>query len=208
MRYIPIIDVEGMFYYIFYILGKDYEDGFNCKDEEFLFDLDTKAVNIFQREMRKIFEWCGKPNKFLGFTHGTGNYRKTLDITYKSKRPTKPEAIGSHVYADRNGNGNEASKEGYKYRGHGLIQLTGKINFTMFGKSIGKTTDEALLYSTTPEGVVESALWFWKVNNCNKFADSNDIKGQTKVINGGYNGLEERLSLYAKVTKVIKENFR
>ena len=102
MMYLPIIDVEGMFYYIFYILGKDYEDGFNCKDEEFLFDLDTKAVNIFQREMRKIFEWCGKPNKFLGFTHGTGNYRKTLDITYKSKRPTKPEAIGRITKACEN----------------------------------------------------------------------------------------------------------
>jgi putative chitinase len=91
------------------------------------------------------------------------------------------------------GNGNEASGDGFKYRGRGLIQLTGKSNYTWFSDSIEESLDETIKFLETYEGAVQSACWFWESNNLNKWADAGDIKQMTKVINGGYIGLEDRI---------------
>jgi putative chitinase len=109
----------------------------------------------------------------------------------------KPELIASRVYGNRMGNGDEASKEGYKYRGRGAIQLTGKDNYKLFGISIN---DPEIL--TNPDVVAtkyffKSADFFFDRNNLWSIAAkgiSDDIiKQLTKRINGGYNGLEERI---------------
>ena len=101
----------------------------------------------------------------------------------------KPDAIANRVYANRMGNGDEASGEGAKYKGRGLIQLTGKNNYFWFAASINITPEEASEYMQTFEGAAQSACWFWETNNLNKLADAGDIKQMTRVINGGYKGL-------------------
>ena len=115
----------------------------------------------------------------------------------------KPEKIASKVYANRMGNGNEASGDGYKFCGRGLIQLTGKANYTKFAKAINKELAEAVQYLETPEGAVASAGWFWDVNKLSVYADKEDFIGLTKRINGGTIGLIDRKKHYAEALKAL-----
>lgn len=110
--------------------------------------------------------------------------------------PNKQEAIANKVYANRMGNGDEASGDGYRYCGRGLIQLTGKDNYSWFAASLEIPVEEASEYLQSFEGAVQSACWFWETNNLNAQADAGDIKLMTKKINGGYIGLEDRIKHY------------
>lgn len=103
-----------------------------------------------------------------------------------------PEAIANCVYANRMGNGDEASGDGWRYRGRGAIQLTGKANYQAFADTIGYSLDEAVSYTETLQGAIESAAWFWWKNSLNPLADDRNITAMTKKINGGTLGLEER----------------
>lgn len=123
-----------------------------------------------------------------------GKYFPTEELATQYHR--QPEKIANRVYASRMGNGDEASGDGWKYRGRGLIQLTGKNNYTKCGEYLCYDLLSNPEYLETPMGAVESALWFWTTNNLNTYADSEDIRGMTKRINGGYNGLDERLHYY------------
>ena len=105
----------------------------------------------------------------------------------------KGEMIANRVYANRMGNGDEASGDGFRYCGRGLIQLTGKDNYTFFAGSLDISVEEASEYLATFEGAAQSACWFWEQNKLNRFADANDVKGLTRAINGGYIGLEDRI---------------
>lgn len=113
----------------------------------------------------------------------------------------QPEKIANVVYASRMGNGDTASGDGYKFRGRGLIQLTGHDNYSNFAKDNGIKIDEAVAYLATPQGAVESAAWFWNKNGLNKIADADDVTAVTKKINGGTIGLDDRI----KHTKEFKE---
>lgn len=130
-----------------------------------------------------------------------GKYFPTKELADAYAR--KPTKIASRVYANRMGNGDEASGEGYLFRGRGFLQLTGKSNYTRCGTYIGVDLVKNPDYLMTPVGAIDSALWFWGVNSLNRYADVDDIKGQTKVINGGYNGLDERIAFYEKAKKVL-----
>ena len=114
-----------------------------------------------------------------------------------------PEKIANKVYCDRMGNGSEASGDGYKYRGRGAIQLTGKDNYSAFAKSINKSLDETVAYCETLEGAICSAGWFWDKNKLNSCADSGDIVAMTKKINGGTVGLEDRKKHYQEALHVL-----
>ena len=113
----------------------------------------------------------------------------------------QPERIANRVYANRMGNGNEASGEGWKYRGRGFIQITGKINYFQLANDTDldclKNPD---LLLEEPNALI-SALWFWNKAGLNKLADKDDLKGITRKINGGYNGLEHRQELLIKYKK-------
>ena len=115
----------------------------------------------------------------------------TMDIAKQYER--KPERIANRAYSSRMGNGDEASGDGWRYRGRGLIQLTGKDNYTFFAGSLGIAVEEAADYLATFEGAAQSACFFWEQNKLNRFADANDTKGLTKAINGGTLGLEDRI---------------
>ena len=126
----------------------------------------------------------------------------TLAVAQQYAR--KPEKIANKVYANRMGNGTEASGDGYKFCGRGLIQLTGRDNYTRFAKSIGKSLDETVAYLETPEGAVASAAWFWDANKLNVYADKGDFVGLTKRINGGTIGLADRKHHYDIALKALK----
>ena len=115
----------------------------------------------------------------------------------------QPEKIANIVYADRMGNGNTSSGEGYKFRGRGVIQLTGKDNYSRFAKHVGKSLDETIEYLKSKQGALESACWFWKTNGLNEIADSGDIVVMTKKINGGTIGLEDRKKHYEHALAVL-----
>lgn len=117
--------------------------------------------------------------------------------------PNKQEAIANRIYANRMGNGDEASGDGYKYCGRGLIQLTGKDNYFWFAASLGITPDEASEYMATFEGAAQSACWFWENNKLNQWADAGDILTLTKRINGGTIGLEDRVKHYEHALHVL-----
>ena len=108
----------------------------------------------------------------------------------------KQELIANRVYGGRMGNGPEQSGDGFRYCGRGLIQLTGKDNYSWFAASLEIPVEEAAEYLQTFEGAVQSACWFWETNNLNTQADAGDIKLMTKKINGGYIGLEDRIKHY------------
>ena len=117
-----------------------------------------------------------------------------------AKQPVK---IANRVYANRMGNGDEASGDGFKYCGRGLIQLTGKSNYSWFAASLEISPEEASAYLETFEGAAQSACWFWESNNLNVEADAGDIKKMTKKINGGYIGLDDRIKHYEHALHVL-----
>lgn len=114
------------------------------------------------------------------------------DATSAAAYARNQEKIANKVYGGRMGNGPEASGDGWKYKGRGFIQLTGKDNYTKFSASIGKTLDETVKYLETVEGGLESAAWFWNSRNINAKADADDLTAVTKLVNGGTHGIDDR----------------
>ena len=114
-----------------------------------------------------------------------------------------PEKIANKVYCDRMGNGNEASGEGFKFRGRGCIQLTGKDNYTKFSKACGKSLEDTVSFTETLEGAIASGAFFWQSNNLNRFCDKLDHTGLTKAINGGTHGLDDRINKSKKALSTL-----
>jgi putative chitinase len=114
------------------------------------------------------------------------------------------EAIANRAYANRMGNGDEHSGDGYKYCGRGLIQLTGKSNYEKFAESIDTPVEEIPEFLQTFEGAIQSGCWFWESNNLNDLADKGDILTMTKRINGGTLGLEERTHHYHQAIEILQ----
>ena len=118
-------------------------------------------------------------------------------------QPNKQEVIANRIYANRMGNGDEASGDGWAFCGRGLIQLTGRTNYTRFAESIETPVEQVTEFLQTFEGAIQSACWFWETNNLNQYADSGDIKTMTHIINGGYLGLDDRQHRYLQAMQVF-----
>lgn len=112
-----------------------------------------------------------------------------------------PVAIANRIYANRMGNGSESSGDGWRYRGRGYMQLTGKSNYTKFSKSniFGKTEVFVPELLKLSPHCTTSAMWFWSSNGCNKLADKDDIRAVTRRINGGLIGLSKRIKLLTDI---------
>lgn len=115
----------------------------------------------------------------------------------------QPERIANRVYAGRMGNGPEESGDGWRFRGYGPLQITGRDNRSAFARAIGKSLEEAEAYILTKEGGVESACWFWTTRSLNFLADARRFADITKRINGGLNGLEDRKARYAQALTLM-----
>lgn len=156
------------------------------------------------------------PRQQAGFIgqcgHESGNFRVIEEnLNYAAERLCKiwpkrfpsladaqpyhrnPRKIANKVYANRMGNRDEASDDGWRFRGSGWIQLTGHDNFFHFGKAMGLDFVMQPDLVRTPQYAAHSAGWFWSTHGCNKLAEAGDWTGLTKKINGGTIGLEDRV---------------
>lgn len=107
-----------------------------------------------------------------------------------------PQRLANRAYAGRNGNGVEDSGDGWKYRGRGLIQLTGRDNYRECGKGIGQPLEDYPDMLEIPEWAALSAAWFWARHELSELADAGRFEQITRRINGGTNGQAERLALW------------
>lgn len=119
-------------------------------------------------------------------------------------RPHRQEAIANRVYASRMGNGDEASGDGWRFCGRGLIQLTGRSNYQAFADSLEMDINDVPAYLATFEGAAQSACWFWETNKLNQWADAGDILTLTKRINGGTIGLNDRIKHYNHALSIMQ----
>mgnify|MGYP003347158782 FL=1 len=119
----------------------------------------------------------------------------------------QPEKIANRIYGGRMGNGPEATGDGYKYRGRGPIQLTGKDNYRAFAKEMFDDWENLFenpdWVTADRDFALMSAIWFWNKNKLNVQADNGDIKLMTKKINGGYIGLEDRIKHYNEAMHLL-----
>lgn len=107
-----------------------------------------------------------------------------------------PEMIANHVYANRNGNGDEASGDGWRYRGRGAIQITGRTNYLRIGTTLGLPLIERPELLIIPINAVLSAGQFWHDHHLNAVFLESGLRQVTRVVNGGLNGWEDRLALF------------
>ena len=165
--------------------------------------LDDYEINTPLRVAHFVAQCAHESGNFVFIKENLNYKAASLQKIFSKYFPTaelaaqyanRPEQIANRIYANRMGNGPETSGDGYKYCGRGLIQLTGRDNYTFFAGSLNIPVEEASDYLATFEGATQSACWFWEQNNLNRFADANDVKGLTRAINGGYIGLEDRIS--------------
>ena len=156
-----------------------------CSHESGGFRVLTENLNYKAAGLRRIFP----------------KYFPTDELAKQYEK--QPSKIANRVYANRMGNGDESSGDGFRYCGRGLIQLTGKSNYQAFADSLEMKVEDVPEYLQTFEGAAQSACWFWETNNLNKFADAGDILNMTKRINGGTIGLEDRQKHYNHALHVL-----
>lgn len=162
--------------------------GYTALVENLNYSADTMAVVWPNRFAEKGAD--GKPIKENG---------KNKPNKFALALHRKPEMIANVVYSARMGNGPVESGEGWKYRGRGLKQLTGKDNYTRCGNALNTDLVGSPDLLLEPQYAALSAGWFWTTNKCSDFADKGDIEGLTKRINGGLIGLADRKSRYERV---------
>jgi putative chitinase len=140
---------------------------------------------------------------------------KTWPNRYLDKATGKPNnlaqslhrrsiSIANHCYANRMGNGDVASGDGWKYRGRGLIQLTGRAMYKKCGEAIGLDLINKPDLLLQPEAAALSAAWYWHINGLDKLDDDLDITAETRIINGGKNGLADRQRKFEKALAALR----
>jgi putative chitinase len=115
----------------------------------------------------------------------------------------QPELLANRVYADRLGNGGEETGDGWRFRGRGLIQITGRTAYEQFARSMGMTLDQAVAHAATQAGAADSAAWFWTVNDLNALANTWSIDLLTRKINGSVASAAERTRLCEAALHVL-----
>src|SRR6056300_103748 len=157
-----------------------------CGHESRNFTVLTENLNYSAAALNKIF-----PKYFKRAGRDAQEYHR------------QPEKIANVIYANRMDNGDTESGDGWRFRGGGILQLTGRYNYTKFAEEMEMSPEEAVEYVRTKKGALDSACWFWDTNSLNKYADACDVKGATKRINGGYIGLEDREKHYKHAMEVL-----
>lgn len=135
-----------------------------------------------------------------GRFRGADGQPNALALAYQRR----PAVIANHVYANRMGNGDEESGDGWRFRGRGLLQITGRGMYQRCGDALGLPLLEQPDLLLQPEQAVLSAAWFWQSNGLNALADAGDFEAITRRINGGLNGLAERKALWLKAREALE----
>jgi putative chitinase len=160
-----------------------------CAHESMDFNAMSENLNYREETLNKVFPRYFGPGK-----RNAAEYAKN------------PEKIANYVYMDEfrtSKLGNTQPGDGWRFRGRGLKQLTGRDNYTRFAKDYDMTAEEAAVWVETKEGALASALWFWNTNNLNTIADTGNVAALTKKINGGDIGLADRQARYAKAMAAL-----
>lgn len=178
------------------------------KDACIRFNIDTV------REVACFLAQSG--HESAGFTHLTENLNYRADrlrAVWPKRFPSSavaaryagnPERLANYVYASRMGNGPEVSGDGWKFRGRGLFQLTGRDNYTAFARSLNIRAEAAADYvDSGKEGAAMSAAWFFDYNNIDALAETAGVEDETKRINGGTLGLPERKAHFDLIVKEL-----
>jgi len=177
-------------------------------------NLPTYEINTVERVSAFIAQCAHESGGFRRLKENLNYKWESLRRVFPKYFPTddvaqeyahKPEQIANRVYGGRMGNGDESTGDGFRYCGRGLIQLTGRNNYTKFAESIHMAVEEVPTLLETYDGAVKSACWFWQTNNLNQWADVGDIVTMTKRINGGTIGLEDRQKHYAHALEVFAQ---
>jgi putative chitinase len=184
--------------------AEEYLPFLNSAMEEFYINTELRVSAFLSQlahessELSRLVENLNYSAKGLLLT-----FSKYFNINQVDSYAHEPEKIANKVYADRMGNGNQASGEGWKYRGHGPIQLTGKANHILCGIDLKIDLVNHPELAAEKENMFRVAAWFWDKNKLNALADSGEYKKITRSINGGYNGLDERYTYYRKAKEVL-----
>ena len=125
------------------------------------------------------------------------------DVEYAAEYERKPERIANKVYGGRADLGNTEDGDGWRFHGRGLIQLTGRTNYTVCGLALGKPFAEHPELILEPENAAMSAGWFWNKRGLNAVADQESWELLTKRINGGLNGLQDRIDRTHKAMDIL-----
>jgi putative chitinase len=160
-----------------------------CAHESMDFNAMSENLNYREETLNKVFPRYFGPGK-----RNAAEYARN------------PEKIANYVYMDEfrtSKLGNTQPGDGWRFRGRGLKQLTGRDNYTRFAKDYSMTAEEAAVWVETKEGALASALWFWNTNKLNPIADTGNVAALTKKINGGDIGLADRQTRYAKAMAAL-----
>jgi putative chitinase len=160
-----------------------------CAHESMDFNAMSENLNYREETLNKVFPRYFGPGK-----RNAAEYARN------------PEKIANYVYMDEfrtSKLGNVHPGDGWRFRGRGLKQLTGRDNYTRFAKDYDMTAEEAAVWVETKEGALASALWFWNTNKLNAIADTGNVAALTKKINGGDIGLADRQARYAKAMAAL-----
>ena len=125
------------------------------------------------------------------------------NVSFAKRYAHNPIALGNFVYSNRMGNGNELSGDGYKFRGRGLLQITGRVNYEIMHGALNIDCINNPDLLLVPDNAIRSACIIWTKLNLNQIADKEDIAAITKKINGGTNGLQERIFQYKRYKKLL-----
>jgi putative chitinase len=168
-------------------------------------------VNTPKRVAAFLAQWAHETQGFTRFVENLNYSAKGLLSTFPrhftpeqaEDYARQPEKIANRVYANRMGNGPEASGDGWRYRGRGAPMLTGRENYRVFGRKLGLDLEANPDRAAEPGIGFRLAGLFWRDRNLNELADRGDFKLMTRRINGGLIGLEDRLALYHKAQEAL-----
>lgn len=188
-------------------LNSDYVEWTNLFNEY----LDQYEINTLDRMVMFLAQCSHESNQFTvlkeNLNYSASGLMKTFpkyfNLAMAGLYQHKPVDIANKIYANRMGNGGESTGDGWKYSGKGVIQLTGKENYSAFATYIGKTLEETIIYLQTKEGALLSAIFYWNDHQVSEFSDAQDIEGARRRINGGLNGIDNVKSEYSRIYKTL-----
>ena len=170
---------------------------------------ESVGVNTFLRRAHFTAQVAYESDGFRRFVENLNYSAERIAVIWPRLAPRahelarKPRELGNAAYANRMGNGDEASGDGFTYAGRGLIQLTGKDNYREAGQALDIDLLSHPERAAEPMDAARIALWFWAKRGCNKPADLDDISGVTRLINGGLHGLAERTALTQRAKAIF-----
>lgn len=171
-------------------------------------------ISTPQRQAMFLAQCAHESAGFTRFEENLNYSAEALQRTWPSRFPSfaaaaevarQPERIANRVYADRLGNGNEASGDGWRFRGRGAIQITGRSNYRRAGLSLGFPLEANPTEAALPGQGARVACWYWFFHGLNDLADDGDFEGITRRINGGLTGIVDRERWLAKACAVIPQ---